>query len=119
MISLFMEDMLGTTEGILEDVFMLPSTAIRRTLGFINAHKILLVLLLFSFLVNMFLSGRSTVGYWHYRHAERLMRKAGVQANQAMIKMVSLKEIDELVTKGLIGVNQTDTGLWYVIQLPC
>lgn len=112
LISLFMEDMIGTTEGMLEEVFMLPSAGIRRTLGIINTHKILLVLLIFSVIVNIFLSGRSTIGYWHHRHAERFMRKAGVQANQAMIRMVSLKEIDELVTKGLIGVNKTDNGLW-------
>jgi hypothetical protein len=112
MISLFMEDMVGTTEGILEDVFMLPSTAIHQTIGFINAHKILLVVLIFSIFTNMFLSGRSTVGYWHHRHAEKFMQQAGVHANNAMIRMVSLKEIDELVTKGLIGANVTDRGLW-------
>jgi hypothetical protein len=113
MVSLFMEDMLGTTEGILEDVFMLPSQAIRRTFGFINAHRVLLVLLMLNIFINLFLSGRSTVGYWHLRHAERVMLKAGVQANKAMVRMVSLKEIDELVTRGLIGANATDNGLWY------
>lgn len=113
MVSLFMEDMLGTTEGILEDVFMLPSQAIRRTFGFISAHRVLLVLLILNIFINLFLSGRSTVGYWHLRHAERVMLKAGVQANNAMVRMVSLKEIDELVTRGLIGANATDNGLWY------
>ena len=111
--SLFMEDVLGTTEGILEDVFMMPSQTIRRTIGFINSHWILLVLLIMSIFINLFLSGRSTVGYWHHRHAERFMQKAGVRANMAMIRMISLKEIDELVTKGLVGVNATDNGLWY------
>ncbi len=111
--SLFMEDILGTTEGMLEDVFMLPSQAIRRTFGFINAHRILLVLLMLSIFINLFLSGRSTVGYWHHRHAERFMQKAGVQPNMAMIRMVSLKEIDALVTRGLVGANATDNGLWY------
>jgi transcriptional regulatory protein LevR len=45
------------------------------------------------------------------------MQKAGVQANNAMTRMVSLKEIDELVTKGLIGANSTDSGLWYLIDI--
>jgi hypothetical protein len=62
MISLFMEDIIGTTEEMLEVVFLLPSAAIRRTFGFINAHKIMLVLLVFSIFANLFLSGRSTVG---------------------------------------------------------
>jgi hypothetical protein len=108
-----MEDMLGTTEGMLEDIFMLPPQAIRRIIGFINAYRILLVLLILNVFINLFLSGRSTVGYWHYRHAERVMRKAGVEGNKAMIRMVSLKEIDELVSRGLIGANATDNGLWY------
>lgn len=112
MISLFMEDMIGTIEGILEDVFMLPSSAIRRTIEFIDAHKLLLVILTLSIFTNLFLSGRSTVGYWHQRQAEKFMQKAGVRENNAIIRMVSLKEIDELVANGLIGANVTERGLW-------
>ena len=93
LVGLFLDDMLGTTEGLLEDVFMLPPSVVRRTFNFINAHKFLLVLLFFSMILNMFLSGRSTVEYWHQRHAEQVIRKAGVQANQAIIRMVSLKNI--------------------------
>jgi len=112
MMSLFMEDMLGTAEGILADVFYLPMAGIRQVFGFISAHKILIVVLTFNILVNLFLSGRSTLGYWQYRHAEKVMRKAGVQGNTAMIRMVSLKEIDDLVSNGLIGANATQNGLW-------
>lgn len=111
--SLFMEDMFGTAEGILEDVFYLPMAGIRRVFGFINAHKILLAVLVFSMFVNLFLSGRSTLGYWQYRHAENVMRKAGVEGNTAMIRMVSLKDIDDLVSNdGLIGANATEHSLW-------
>ena len=113
MMSLCMEDMFGTSESILEDVFYLPIAAIRRLFGFINAHKILVALLVWSMFVNLFLSGRSTVGYWQYRHAENVMRKAGVLGNAALIRMVSLKEIDYLVMNdGLIGANATESGLW-------
>ena len=112
MASLFKEDMLGITENVLEDVFYLPSSGIRRTFLFINAHRTILILLSFSIFVNVFLSGRSTVGYWHHRSAERFMQKAGVTANNAMVRMVSLKEIDELVTNGLTGANATTSGLW-------
>ena len=112
MISLFFEDMLGTTEGMIEDVFHLPSMAIQRTIGFLNAHRILIALLLFSALANLFLSGRSTVGYWHTRKAETIISKAGVNSNNAMIRMVGLKEINELVSTGLTGFNETDNSLW-------
>ena len=110
--SLFFEDMLGTIEAMLEDVFYLPSTTIQRAVGFMNAHMILIGLLLFSFLINLFLSGRSTVGYWHTRKADKIMLKAGVNPNNAMIRMVGLKEIDELVSKGLTGINETNNSLW-------
>jgi len=112
MASLFMEDMIGTTEGIVEDVFYIPSTAIRRIFGFVSAHKILLVIVMFSILANVFLSARSTVTYWHQRNAERMMQKIGVKPNSAMVRMVSLKEIDDLVKTGLQGANATDASLW-------
>jgi hypothetical protein len=112
MVSLFMEDMVGTTDAILEDVFLLPPSAIRRSFNFINTHKILLVVLALSVFLNLFLSGRSTVEYWQYRSAERLMKKAGVTANNAIIRMVSLKDIDDLVKAGLTGANSTYSGLW-------
>jgi hypothetical protein len=115
MVSLFMDDMMGTTEDVLEVVFLVPTTVVRQTFGFISAHKILLVILVFSVFVNLFLSVRSTVGYWQHRHAERFMKTVGVEANKGLIRMVSLKDIDDLVTKGLIGVNSTaDNGLWYL-----
>jgi len=113
MISLFLEDMLGTAEAMLEDVFNLPSAAIRRSVDFLSAHRLLLGLLLLSMLANVFLSGRSTIGYWHTRKAEKIMLQAGVRPNNAMIRMVGLKEIDELVSKGLIGINETESSLWW------
>lgn len=112
MSSLFLEDMLGTVEGMLEDVFNLPSAAIRRSVNFLDAHQLLIGLLLFSMLANVFFSGRSTIGYWHIRKAEKIMLQAGVRPNNAMIRMVALKEIDELVSKGLTGINETENSLW-------
>lgn len=112
MASLFMEDMIGTTEGIVEDVFYLPSTVIHRIFGFVTAHKILIIIVMFSILANVFLSARSTVTYWHQRSAERMMQKIGVKPNNAMVRMVSLKEIDDLVKTGLQGANATDMSLW-------
>lgn len=116
MISLFLEDMLGTAEAMLEDVFNLPSAAIRRSIELLSAHRLLLGLLLFSMLANVFLSGRSTIEYWHTRKAEKIMLQAGVRPNNAMIRMVGLKEIDELVSKGLIGINETENSLWWQLS---
>jgi hypothetical protein len=113
MISLFLEDMLGTAESMVEDVFKVPSAATRRSFEFLNAHRLLIGLLLFSVLANIFFSGRSTVGYWHTQKAEKIMLQAGVRPNNAMIRMVGLKEIDELVSNGLIGINETENSLWW------
>jgi hypothetical protein len=112
MISLFMGDMLGTTEEMIEDVFNLPSSALRGFFGFLSSHRILIGMLVFSVLMNFFLSGRSTVGYWQHRTAETIMLKAGVKSNNAMVRMVALKDIDDLVSGGLTGVNITHHGLW-------
>jgi len=110
--SLFSEDVLGTTEGMLEDIFYLPSAAIQRTIGFLSAHRILIGIFILSVLANILLSSRSTVGYWHTRKAEEIMIKAGVNRNNAIIRMVGLNEIDELVSHGLTGVNETNNSLW-------
>jgi hypothetical protein len=117
MVSLFMDDMVGTTESVLEDVLYIPSKVLRGTVHFITAHKILLVFLILSFTFNLFLSGRSTVAYWNQRSAERFMEKAGVRANNALIQMVSIKDIDDIVSEGLIGVNTSRDGLWYVVKI--
>jgi hypothetical protein len=112
MLSLFMGDMLGTTEGLLEDVFFLPSAGVRRVFEFLSAHKVLVAILTLSILFNVFLSGRSTAAYWHIRNADRFMQKVGVKPNNAMVRMISLKEIDDLVATGLPGINGTQPGLW-------
>jgi hypothetical protein len=112
MISLFMGDMLGTTEEMIEDVFNLPSSALRGFFGFLSTHRILIGILVFSVLTNLFLSGRSTVGYWQHRKADMIMLKAGVKSNNAMVRMVALKDIDDLVSRGLTGVNTTHHGVW-------
>jgi hypothetical protein len=112
-VGIFMEDMMGTTETVLEDVLKLPTSAIRQAINFVTAQKILLGMFIFSVLVNLFLSGRSTTGYWQQRKAEKFMHRIGVKPNSAMIRMVSLKEIDDLVASGLSIANSTDTGVWY------
>ena len=113
MVSLFMEDMVGSTERMVEDVLHLPSESIRRTVHFINLHKFMLFILLLSAIVNLFLSGRSTLGYWQQRQADKFMRRIGVTENKSIIRMVSLKDIDDLVAKGFSGVKASDPGLWF------
>jgi hypothetical protein len=111
--SLFRSDMLGTTQDLLEDVLFVPSNVVGRVFGFVNAHKILLFILIMSICFNFFLSGRSTAEYWHIRNAEKLIQRAGVKPNDAVVRMISLKEIDDLVASGLGGLNATESGLWY------
>lgn len=112
MVSLFMEDVVGSTERMVEDVLYLPSESIRRTIHVINLHKIILIILLLSGIVNLLLLGRSTLGYWQQRQADKFMHRIGVTENKSIIRMVSLKDIDELVTNGLSGVNASNVGLW-------
>jgi hypothetical protein len=114
-ISLFQEDMVGTAEGALEEIFFLPSTGLRRAFGFMSTHRILLVLLGFSIIFNLFLSGRSTMNYWHMREAENFLQRAGMEKQNSM-RMVSLKDIDNLVSNGTIGPNAS--GLWYSPRSP-
>jgi hypothetical protein len=113
MVSLFMEDMVGTTERVVEDVLYLPSESIRRSIGFVTLYKFLVSILVLSVIINLFLAGRSTLGYWQQRQADKLMHRIGVTENKSITRMVSLKDIDELVTKGLTGINGSSAGLWF------
>lgn len=114
MVSLFMGDMWGTTEGLLEDVFFLPSNSVQRVSSFFSAYRILLGVIALSMMLNVFLSSRSTAEYWHIRKAENFMEKIGVKPNNAIVRMISLKEIDNLVANGFGDVNITYSGVWYM-----
>jgi hypothetical protein len=115
-LGIFMEDMVGTTETVIEDVLRLPTTAIRQTINFFNTHRLLIGMLLFSVFLNFLLSGRSTAGYWQQRQAEKVMQRIGIKPNAPAVRMVSLKEIDDLVASGLPGSNSTDDRLWFVLM---
>lgn len=90
-----------TTLSFLEStisLFMMWSIdAVRWSVKTVSAHKIILVLLITSVLMNGFYSSRDTWDWWHERHARNFMAKLGVQPDMVMSKAIYIRDIDEAV----------------------
>ncbi|KAJ5636575.1 uncharacterized protein N7484_009888 [Penicillium longicatenatum] len=93
--------MTETTLSFLEStisLFMMWSIdAVRWSVKTVSAHKIILVLLISSVLMNGFYSSRDTWDWWHERHARNFMAKLGVQPDMVMSKAIYIRDIDEAV----------------------
>jgi hypothetical protein len=71
----------------------------------VSAHRVILVLLIFSGLLNSFYSTRDTWDWWHERHASNFMARLGVQPNLVMSKAIYIRDIDEAVANTTIWNN--------------
>ncbi|CAG7930022.1 unnamed protein product [Penicillium olsonii] len=68
----------------------------------LSAHKIILVLLATSAVMNGYYSSRDSWDWWHERHASKFMARLGVQPNLVMSKSIYMHDIDEAVANSTI-----------------
>ncbi|KAJ5227222.1 uncharacterized protein N7469_007228 [Penicillium citrinum] len=71
----------------------------------VNAHKVLLFILVSSVLMNGFYSSRDTWDWWHERHASNFLARMGVQPNLVMSKTIYIQDIDEAIANSTIWPN--------------
>jgi len=71
----------------------------------VNAHKVLLFILVSSVLMNGFYSSRDTWDWWHERHASNFLARMGVQPNLVMSKTIYIQDIDEAIANSTIWSN--------------
>ncbi|KAJ5691009.1 hypothetical protein N7488_011744 [Penicillium malachiteum] len=68
----------------------------------VSAHKVILVLLITSALMNGFYSSRDTWDWWHERYARNFMARLGVQPDMVMTKAIYIRDIDEAVANSTL-----------------
>lgn len=81
-------------ESAITSLIMWAFAAIKTVFGVINGQRVLIVLLLFSGLINLLLSSAETSSWWKERKAAKFMRQIGVGPNQMMSKAIYIADLD-------------------------
>lgn len=106
---LVMETVLSFLESALSFLMQSSFGLVGWTLKTLNAHKVILVLLITSALMNAFYTSRDGWDWWHERHASNFMARLGVQPNLVMSKAIYIRDIDEAVANSTIWPNNGNT----------
>ncbi|KAF3394541.1 hypothetical protein F1880_005155 [Penicillium rolfsii] len=99
---LIMETVLSFLESALSFLMQSSFGLVGWTLKTLSAHRVILILLVTSALMNGFYTSRDGWDWWHERHASNLMARLGVQPNLVMSKAIYLRDIDEAVANSTI-----------------
>ncbi|KAJ5678228.1 uncharacterized protein N7477_003861, partial [Penicillium maclennaniae] len=102
MVQLLRETCLSLLETTLSMVMQWIIGIVTWCVKTVSAHKVILVLLVFSGLLNSFYSTRDTWDWWHERHASNFMARLGIQPNMVMSKAIYIRDIDEAVANTTI-----------------
>lgn len=85
-------------ESCVSSVMMWTFDAIKMVWNVFSANTIIILLLLFSVLTNLFFTGRDASDWWTERNAAKFMNRIGVGPNLITSRAVYLKDIDEALT---------------------
>ncbi|KAJ5106547.1 hypothetical protein N7456_003222 [Penicillium angulare] len=96
------ETSLSFLESTLSMIMMGFIDVVRWSWKTVSAHKMILVLLLTSALMNGYYTSRDGWDWWHERHAGNFMARLGVQPNMVMTKSIYIRDIDEAVANTTI-----------------
>lgn len=99
---LLLESILSFLESAISSLMIWSFALVHWTWKTASAHKILLVLLTLSALLNGFYSVRDTYEWWQERNAGRFVARLGVQPNHVMSKAIYLKDIDEAIANSTV-----------------
>ncbi|KAJ5586960.1 uncharacterized protein N7459_002725 [Penicillium hispanicum] len=99
---LLLEIFLSVLESTLSLLMLWTFSIVRWSWKTVSAHKVILVLLTTSALINGFYSSRDGWDWWHERHAINFMARLGVQPNMVMSKAIYIRDIDEAVANSTI-----------------
>lgn len=102
---LLMETILSFLESTISFLMLSSFDIVRWSWKTVSAHKVILVLLISSGLMNGFYSSRDTWDWYHERHASNFMARIGVQPNMVMSKAIYMQDIDEAIANTTIWPN--------------
>jgi hypothetical protein len=106
---LVMETVLSFLESALSFLMQSSFGLVGWTLKTLSAHRVILILLVTSALLNGFYTSRDGWDWWHERHASNFMARLGVQPNLVMSKAIYLRDIDEAVANSTIWPQNGST----------
>jgi hypothetical protein len=99
---LLLETLLSFLETSVSFLMLWAFDIVRWSWKTVSAHKIILVLLATSAVMNGYYSSRDSWDWWHERHAGNFMARLGVQPNLVMSKAIYMRDIDEAVANSTI-----------------
>lgn len=99
---LITETVLSFLESTISFLMLSMFDILRWSWKTVNAHKVLLFILISSVLMNGFYSSRDTWDWWHERHASNFLARMGVQPNLVMSKTIYMQDIDEAIANSTI-----------------
>jgi hypothetical protein len=109
MLHLVMETVLSFLESALSFLMQSSFGLVGWALKTLSTHKVILVLLVTSALMNGFYTSRDGWDWWHERHARNFMSRLGVQPNMVMSKAIYIRDIDEAVANSTIWPHNGST----------
>ncbi|EPS27839.1 hypothetical protein PDE_02783 [Penicillium oxalicum 114-2] len=99
---LMMETVLSFLESALSFLMQSSFGLIGWTVKALNAHKVILGLLVVSALLNGLYTSTISREWWHERNASNFMARMGIQPNMVMTKAIYLRDIDEAIANSTI-----------------
>jgi hypothetical protein len=99
---LLLETLLSFLETSVSFLMMWAFGVVRWTWKTVSAHKVILVMLATSAVINGYYSSRDSWDWWHERHAGNFLARLGVQPNLVMTKSIYMRDIDEAVANSTI-----------------
>lgn len=102
MLQILYETFTSFMEGAISFMMTWTFDAMRSSWKIVSAHKVILLLLITSALMNGFYSSRDTWDWWHERHAGKFLARLGVQPDMMMSKAIYIRDIDEAVANTTI-----------------
>lgn len=99
---LMMETVLSFLESALSFLMQSSFGLIGWTVKTLNAHKVILGLLVVSALLNGLYTSTISREWWHERNASNFMARMGIQPNMVMTKAIYLRDIDEAIANSTI-----------------
>ncbi|CAI7600939.1 unnamed protein product [Penicillium bialowiezense] len=100
--ALLLETVLSFLETSVSFLMMWVFGIVRWSWKTVSAHKIILLLLATSAVINGYYSSRDSWDWWHERHAGKFMARLGVQPNLVMSKAIYMNDINEAVANSTI-----------------
>lgn len=102
MFKLLMQTILSLLESTISLLMLSMFDLIRWSWKTVSAHKVILVLLVTSALINGFYSSRDGWDWWHERHASNFLGRLGVQPDLVMRKVIYMRDLDEAIANSTI-----------------